>query len=221
MLFGSLEAGSANFLTVGGKVALDRVDREGFAALGSLGYGARFERDRAAPQVALGLKAPLALRHTGLASALAGYQWFHEWGVVALFAGPEVSYEVFAAPSTRRWPAPRFGARLHGEVWANPTDDTLLTATLIAGSARADLWTRLSWGMRLPGLLPAWLARAYLGPEAALYADADPYRKWSVGVHATDFALGDYSLRLSAGFLYEEQVGRPGGYLSLSLWTPL
>jgi hypothetical protein len=225
VLFGSLDAGSANFLTVGGKYAPGGVDHEGFAAVASLGYGARFERDGNAPQVALGLRAPLAVRHTARASALGGYQWFYDWGVVALFAGPELAYEVFAAPSARRWPAPRFGARVQGEVWARPSDDTLVTATVIAGTARADVWARVSWGIRLPEFVPAllnpWLAQAYFGPEAALYADADPYRKWSLGLHATGFAVGDYSLRLSAGALYEEQVRRPGGYVSLAVWTRL
>lgn len=221
VLFGSLDAGSANFLSVGAKVAPDGVDREGWLASGSIGYGARFERDRNAPETAYGLRAPQAVRHTALASALGGYQWFFDWGVVALLAGPELSYEVFAAPSTRRWPAPRVGARIQGELWARPSEETLLTATLIAGSARADVWSRLSWGLRLPALAGTWLADTYLGPEAALYADADPYRKWSLGLHATAFTLADYSFRLSAGWLREEPVGRDGGYLALSVWTRL
>ena len=225
VLFGSLDAGSTAFLTVGAKVAPGGVDRDGWVALGSVGYGARFERDNAAPEIAAGLRAPLAVRHTALASVVGGYQWFFDWGVAAVFAGPELSYEVLAGPSTRRGPGLRWGARVQGELWARPSEDTLVTATLIAGSARTDVWTRLSWGTRLPELGLAWLADAYFGPEAALYADDDPYRKWSLGLHATAFTLADYSVRVSAGGLREEQIGhragRNGGYAALAVWTRL
>ena len=41
---------------------------------------------------------------------------------------------------------PRFGLRLHGEIWARPTEETLLQATLIAGTSLDSIWARIAWG---------------------------------------------------------------------------
>ncbi|WP_244936549.1 cellulose biosynthesis protein BcsS [Methylobacterium currus] len=217
VLFGSLDAGRSTFVSAGAKVAPGRVSRDGVVALGTLGYGVRPERDWWGDKRAqAGIAPPRTLRHTVQAGALAGWQWVRDWGVAALFAGPELAFEVLDSPGTRRLPAPRIGVRVQGELWARPTEATLLTATLIGGTARGSAWSRISWGVRLPAS-----SAAYLGPEAALYADRTGYRKWSLGLHATDFAVARVSVRVSAGWLYEEQVRRPGVYGTLTAWLPL
>ncbi|WP_083468203.1 cellulose biosynthesis protein BcsS [Methylobacterium tarhaniae] len=222
VLFGSLDAGRSTFVSAGAKFAPEGIARDGVAALATLGYGLRAERDWwGDPRATGGAAPPRILRHTVQAGAVAGWQWVRGWGVAALFAGPELAFEVLDSPGTKRLPSPRIGARVQGEVWARPTDATLVTATLIAGTARWSAWGRVSWGVRLPGVIPA-----YLGPEAALYADRTGYRKWSLGLHATDFALPaiispQVSLRVSAGWVYEEQVRRPGVYGTLTAWMPL
>ncbi|KQP42380.1 hypothetical protein ASF49_00510 [Methylobacterium sp. Leaf104] len=202
LLFGSLEASPSVFVTTGAKVALDRLDREGFVALGSLGGQRRREG--------------AVTRDTAIGAVVLGYQWFRDWGVVAAYAGPEGTMEVVSGCGCVHALAPRFGLRLHGEVWARPTDATLLTATLIAGTTRMSAWGRLSWGTRGWGT-GGW--DAYLGPEISLYGDETGYRKWNVGLHATDFALGRFSLRLSAGLQLASDQD-PGPYLGLSVWTP-
>jgi len=208
VLFGSLDAGAATFLTTGAKVGLDRVDREGVAGLASLGAGVRFERGGPAP----GRTAPTVVRTTWIGALTGGYQLFREWGVAALFAGPEVAGEALAGPGGLRTLPARYGLRVHGELWARPSEDTLTTATVILGSARGDAYGRLSWGTRI------W--ETYLGPEAALYGDHTGYRKWSFGVHATDVAIGRFGLRASAGL--QDDTGPSGlaPYLSLAAWTP-
>ncbi|WP_425375082.1 cellulose biosynthesis protein BcsS [Methylobacterium nonmethylotrophicum] len=130
------------------------------------------------------------------------------------------------SPGTKRLPSPQIGVRAQAELWARPTESTLLTTTLIAGTARWSAWGRVSWGIRLPDL-----GEAYLGPEAALYADRTGYRKWSLGLHATDFglppliaappALSEMRFRVSAGWVYEEQIRRPGIYGTVTAWLPL
>ncbi len=202
LLFGSLEASPSVFVTTGAKLALDRLDREGFVALGSLGGQRRREG--------------AVTRGTAAGAVVLGYQWFRDWGVVAAYVGPEGVMEAVSGCGCVRALPLRFGLRLHGEVWARPTDATLFTATLVTGTTRMSAWGRLAWG-RL-----AWGERhggAYVGPEIALYGDETGYRKWNFGLHATDFALGPVSLRLSAGLqLAGDQ--NPGPYLSLSVWTP-
>jgi hypothetical protein len=197
LLFGSLEASPSVFVTTGAKLALDRLDREGFVALGSLGGQRRSEGD--------------VTRGTATGAVVLGYQWFRDWGVVAAYAGPEGAMEVVSGCGCVRAPPLRLGLRLHGEVWAHPTDATLFTATLVTGTARMSAWGRLAWGTRHWG--------AYLGPEIALYGDETGYRKWNLGLHATDFTLGPVSLRLSAGLQLASDQD-PGPYLSLAVWTP-
>lgn len=209
ILFGSLDAGPSTFFNSGAKVALDDVNREGFVALVSAGGGVRRER---AP-VAQGFTVPTLVRTTLLGSALAGYQFFAEWGVVSLFAGPEASIEALAGNGEFRTLPARFGLRAQGELWARPSENTLTTATLVLGSARWDLYARVSAGYRLWG--------AYLGPEATTYGDRTGYRKLSLGLHATDFAFGAVSFRVSGGALYESQTGRIGPYVAFAAWTPL
>ena len=203
LLFGSLDAGGDTFLTVGAKVGLTSLAQDGFTALASVGGGRRAESGPDGPRT----------RYTVAAAALAGYQWVFDWGAVATFAGPEIAREMLiAGPLFDALPT-RFGLRLHGEVWARPSEATLLQASAVAGSARDSLWARLAWGYRL------W--ETYLGPEAALYTDGTGYAKWSLGLHGTDFALGRYSFRASAGLQSESGRGRACPYLSLSVWSPL
>ena len=210
LLFGSLDAGAATFLSAGAKLAPGRLDRQGFALLASIGTGHRRE---AAP---CGCAHPITLRlsrYTATAAALVGYQWFFDWGVVGAFAGPEGSVEALTDGSQVAGLPARYGLRVQGEIWARPTGETLVQATAILGSAREDAWGRIAWGYRL------W--DTYLGPEASLYLDRLGYRKWSLGVHATDFALGTYSLRVSAGIQGESDAGSVAPHLALAVWTPL
>lgn len=210
VLFGSLDAGAATFLGAGAKVAPDGAGQDGFVLLASVGAGHRRERGVCAC-ARLPVVSSLA-RATVLGAAVAGYQWVHDWGLVALFAGPEGSAEMLSGSAGSLSLPPRWGLRLHGEVWARPTAETLLQATAIIGSARGDAWGRIAWGYRLWG--------TYLGPEASLYADRTAYRKWSLGLHGTDLALGAFRVRASTG-VQLETGRRPGPYLSLAVWAPL
>jgi hypothetical protein len=202
LLFGNLETGPSTFVTAGAKLALDRIDREGFVALASLGAGTRREG--------------AGRRETAIGAAVLGYQWFRDWGVIAAYAGVEGSLEAVTTGGATRFGPGRVGARLHGEVWARPGEATLLTATAILDSSRTAAWGRLSWGWQVEPW-SGW--SAYLGPELALYADGTGYRKWTLGGHATDFAIGRFSLRISTGLQFEPRR-QPGPYVSLAAWTP-
>jgi hypothetical protein len=101
----------------------------------------------------------------------------------------------------------RFGIRGHAELWAHPTPETLATATVIAGSARAHLWSRISGGYAFwPGV--------FLGPEAAFYA-RDDYREWRLGAHVTGLTWGRLNIRFSGGLL-QSNDDRTGAYFGLS-----
>lgn len=207
VLFSSLEAGASTFSTGGAKIAFDRFDRDGPVVLVSGGSGVRLEG---------GGRLPVLVRTTLLGAALGGYQFVQPWGVVTVLAGPELSAEMLTSAGGAMLLPLRSGLRLHGEVWARPTETTLATATVILGSARGDAWARLSWGYALFG--------AYLGPEASAFIDRTGYRKWSFGLHATDYAFGGYRFRLSAGYQFEGRADasmRPSPYVGLAIWNAL
>lgn len=204
VLFGSLDAGHSTFGTLGMKRTLHGpLDRSGPVGMASLGYGgtreqARFETDDGR-----------VIRHALQGSALLGYQWVGDRVVVAALAGPEVEGEQLSDHFTPRVTRPHIGVRLHGEIWAHPTANTLLTGTAIVGTARtAHLWGRASAGYRLWG-------DVFLGPEASVYT-TDTYREWRFGAHVTGFALGGVSLRLSAGWRSEEDTRDHGAYAGIS-----
>lgn len=202
LLFGSLDAAAATFVTAGAKIGLPSLEREGPVALASLGGGRQNERDTDTTY----------RRYTANGAVVLGYQWFFDWGVIAAFTGPEVTAQMLTRSPSGASPSAHLGLRLHGEVWARPTEATLLQATVIAGTAFQSVWARTAWGYRLWG--------AYLGPELSLYTDATGYRKWNLGLHGTDFDLGRYSFRVSVGVQAETGQRTAGPYLALSVWSP-
>jgi hypothetical protein len=172
--------------------------------MASLGYGRTVERAWWQPE------GPRFTRHAVHGSALLGYQWAGDGLVVAALAGPEIEGERLS----HSLPMPRgteahLGVRLHGEIWAHPTASTLLTTTVIAGTARTmHLWGRASAGYAV------WHG-VFLGPEVSVYT-TDTYREWRLGAHVTGLSIGRVSLRLSAGWRSEEDADRDGAYAGIA-----
>jgi Cellulose biosynthesis protein BcsS len=187
-------------LSLGAKRALGGpLDRDGFVVMGGAGIGGapeerRWSFDR------------LSFHPSAKAYALAGYQWMLGPAAVSVLAGPELDTEMEAGASLRS-ARTRFGLRGHAELWAHPTPETLVTGTLIAGSARGHVWSRASAGYALrPGI--------FVGPEASVHAEED-YREWRVGAHVTGLRWGPLNLRLSGGFMQTTDE-RPGAYVGVS-----
>jgi len=203
LLFGSLDGGAGTFASAGAKIAAGSLAEDGLLSLLTVGGGVRGER------IACGCgRNHTLLRETGISSALLGYQWYLPEGVVAAFLGGETVVEK-VGPVTFET---REGLRFQAEAWLRPTELSLVTGTVIAGTARGDGWGRIAWGYRL------W--DAYLGPEGSAYLDATGYRKAAAGVHATDVALADIKLRLSVGLQWETGRHAPSPYLAVSAWAP-
>jgi hypothetical protein len=206
VLFGSIDGGRSTFAALGVKRTLHgTLDQSGPVGMASVGYGRTVERawwDSQDTQVT---------RHAAHASALLGYQWVRDGLVVAALAGPEVDGERLSDHPTARDKETHVGARLHGEIWAHPTATTLVTTTVIVGTARtAHLWGRASAGY-------AFWNRVFLGPEVSIYA-TDTYREWRVGAHLTGLTLGRFNLRLSGGWRGEEESGDRGAYVGPSAY---
>jgi hypothetical protein len=204
VLFGSLDGGDSTFGTVGVKRTFSgSLDRSGPVGMASVGYGRTVERAWWEPTETH------LIRHAVLASAVVGYQWVRDGLVVAALAGPEVEGERLSRDAVPSMGEAHLGARLHGEIWANPTQNTLLTTTVIGGTARTPhLWARASAGY-------AFWNRVFVGPEVSVYA-TDTYRELRLGAHITGLTVGGVSLRVSAGWRGEEETRHQGAYVGLS-----
>jgi hypothetical protein len=120
--FGSVDAGSSGFATIGAKRTLvGTLDESGPVALASFGAGGSPE------QMGLPRLGEAAFRPAVQGSALIGYQWALGRTFLSLFAGPEVDHDRFSSASGLTREATRIGGRVHGEIWMHPTDDTLVT----------------------------------------------------------------------------------------------
>lgn len=203
VLFGSMEGGAQSFATSGVKLGLPE---DGPALLVSFGGGRQVEASRTVTG------APVErLRTVAIASAVFGYQWFRDWGAVGLFAGPEGTLTLVSDGAAGLQRQVETGMRLHGQAWIRPTDETLVEATLVAGTTKLGAWARLAGGIRF--------GEGYVGPEATAYADASDYRKWTFGLHATDYTLLSTHLRLSVGGRMASDARRIGPYVAWASWV--
>jgi Cellulose biosynthesis protein BcsS len=197
--FGSLDGGRSAFMNAGVKRAFEgSLDRDGFIAMSAAGAGGAPERD----PVGFGS----IFRPTAQAYAMLGYQWMLGPVTVSALAGPELDAET-DSPNAWRSARTRFGLRGHAELWAHPTPQTLATATLIAGSARGHVWSRISGGY-------AFWRGVFIGPEASFYA-SDDYREWRLGAHVTGLKWGRFNFRLSGGF-FQANDDHNGAYFGLT-----
>lgn len=202
VMFGSLDGGRSGFVSAGVKRTLGgSLDRSGFVFMGGAGFGGEPER---------GMRFDAgSFRSTAQAHAFLGYQWMLGPVTLSAFAGPELDVEADAG-NTFRSARTRFGFRGQAELWAHPTPQTLATATLIAGSARGHIWSRVSGGYAFrPGV--------FLGPEASFFA-RDDYTEWRFGAHVTGLKWGAFNFRLSGG-LSRANDDRTGAYVGLSTFV--
>lgn len=187
VFFAGFDSGYSRYGHAGFKHALGgSLDRPGFVAMAIAGAGGA-RRDEG--------------RHAQ-ASVLAGYQWSLPGWHVALLAGPELERD-------GRLQA---GLRLHGEVWARPIENGLLTITAIAGSAQPQAWIQVAAGYRV------W-DDVHLGPEAS-YKHEEDWRERRLGLHVTGLNLHGVRLRLSGGRTFVAS-GRDGFYGGLSAYVRL
>ena len=209
LIFGSLEVGRSVFASGGFKQSLTgSPDRTGFVAVESGGAGITRERVR------LGEESFPATRLTTHSNLLGGHQWSLPGLFVTALAGFETQHEQLTVDGrVLRFSKPRYGVRAEGEIWSNPTDATLLTASTVLSSARGSLWARGSAGVKLGPSI-------FVGPEVATYV-TDTYREWRVGAHLTGLRAGILQGRLSAGWATSDDR-RPGSpYMGATAWFRL
>lgn len=205
VLFGSLDAGRSVFVNAGAKQTVTGpLDRTGFVTMEAWGYGLTQERYRGAADLP-------ATRFTQQVGILTGFQWALNGLYAAAYLGPEVQHEQLTIDGqVFRFSKPRYGVRGQVEIWANPTADTLLTATLVAGTARFSLWGRGSAGIRVA-------SSTFVGPEVTAYV-TPTYSEIRVGAHVTGASVGLVQLRLSGGWMIDDAHRAGSPYGGLTLW---
>ena len=207
VLFSGVEIGRSAHAGSGFKWRIDGpIDTPGTFVFGSFGSGTGRERDE------MGRLEDNRARLTSFGTFGLGQSWFVGPTVFSIALGPEVDHEqVVRGRAKFDSDALRFGVRLIGEIWSHPSPDTLLTFTIVAGSARGHLWSRLAGGYRVH-------ERVFVGPEVTFYRD-QTFEEIRLGLHATGFALAGYTLRLSGGWRFETSNRHNGPYVALSGWV--
>ena len=99
------------------------------------------------------------------------------------FFGPELRRNKLwpddAGTSLRGW---NFGLRMAGELWYEPTRDTLVVGDASLSSIATSHAARLAYGWRVAEEL--FTDGVYVGPEAQ-YFGSDAYRQYRAGLHIT------------------------------------
>ncbi|HEY8567223.1 MAG TPA: cellulose biosynthesis protein BcsS [Beijerinckiaceae bacterium] len=191
VLFSGIEIGRSAHAGSGFKWRIDGpIDTPGTFIFGSFGSGTGRERDEA------GRLDHDRARLTSFGSFGLGHSWFVGPTVFSIALGPEVDHEQVVRGNAKfDRDALQFGVRIVGEIWSHPSPDTLLTFTIVAGSARGHVWARLAGGYRVH-------ERVFVGPELAVYRD-QTFEEIRLGLHATGLELVGYTLRLSGGWRFE------------------
>jgi hypothetical protein len=212
ILFGSVEMGRSTHVGSGFKRPLGSgPDRNGFLLMGSAGTGILRDREMRRGNLA-------RVNHVSNQASLAiGHQWAFGpglWpGVWAVFLGVETDFRQPLVDAAALEPSrPLIGARLHGEVWLNPSDLTVASAVVIAGSARRHLWARAAWGYRIWNHL-------HLGPEAVVSLEPDD-REVRLGLHAGGLRFGRFHFGVSGGLLLADRSDA-GAYFALVTHFPM
>ncbi|MGL5736685.1 MAG: cellulose biosynthesis protein BcsS, partial [Beijerinckiaceae bacterium] len=202
VIFSSFEADDfSRYGGAGFKWRPSFVDKEtGFAVIAAAGHAQwRDQRINAA-----GLEETVP---TTRGSLLIGRDFRIGTGILGLYGGIEYIRETAFDPFSdllRR--SSRAGARVQIDWWQRPSERSLFTLNVSAGTAKREVWARAAYGYDLFGF-------GFIGPELAVSAS----RKdtiWRGGLHISEIPLRGLKLRIAAGAAH--QRGRTGAYLSIA-----
>jgi hypothetical protein len=126
-----------------------------------------------------------------------------------IFFGPELA-------AHRLWPddpgnslrGRSFGLRFAGEVWDEPTVDSMIAADASLSSIGVNFSARFAVGWRV-------LGEFYLGPETQVYG-GDGYRQYRLGAHITSMKTGDVEWSAACGWSIDTDA-QSGPYVRLGL----
>lgn len=191
VLFGSLESGDGKMhASAGFKQALGQSDLDtgGFRMMAKLGGSQE-----------PGLRRPKrGTLWKAEAQVLFGYEWRIGDVFLALYAGSDAEAEYYRDAMLIAYRV-RLAPRVHADLWATPTERTMVQASAYVSALDFRAWGRLTGGWAVAPSL-------YLGPEIEAYRQTD-YAKLRLGAHLTGVEALGGRWRLSVG--WEKARGRP------------
>lgn len=140
-------------------------------------------------------------------SVLIGYEWAEPDIHIAAYLG--FNYQNIKLDPVDPSNATRghgYGLRVVGELYANPSDNTMVSAYGSYSTHASAYYTRFKAGYAL-------FDRTFIGPEFSLLGD-NFYKQWRLGAHISGLTFGRFKFGLSGGYLRDSRAG-PGGYVLL------
>jgi hypothetical protein len=159
-------------------------------------YAGGFYRYRAGTTAVLGA-------HDGLA-VLPGFRVSHGRFFATVYGGPDLQYHrTFPADPGNRLNGSHAGLRIGADLWWEPSEGWMLSASLSASTVGDSYGVRLAAGRKLSD-------RFWIGPEVEATGDS-VYRQWRVGAHITSLRLWFGEWTASAGYTRDSDA-RDGVY---------
>ena len=193
--------GGSTVSAVGSIAPFSKIDQSGFR-VGLEGVAGTYSTQSSA---AAG-EATLGREEAG--AVVAGWAWSGEAFTAKALAGLEVREDSLNGSDAAAAPGTRAGARVEGEIYANPTRSTMVFVQGSYSTVRRAYYTHVKWGFEVA-------QNVFVGPEA-LYLGDEFYRQWRVGAHVSGVQLGALQAGISAG-LVEDQSRGAGAYGALDL----
>jgi hypothetical protein len=202
LLFSGAELSRTGSFLFGGFVwSPDGIRTEGFAVKTLAGAGVY--RYRSGMEEITG-------RHL-LLSVLPGWRFKQERFEANLFAGLDLqTHSLHPYDPGNRLAGDHAGIRIAGDVWWEPSPETMANGWASWSSVGASYAARGAFGWRL-------FDPFYLGPEAQALGGGS-YRELRFGLHATAWRTGPFEWSAGLGYAHN-QSGGAGAYMRLGLLT--
>ncbi len=191
----------STFANMAGTFALTGAARESGARLRVEGRGGTYHYNLLSGQKISGQQED--------GSIMLGYEYLWARGSLIGYVGANVQNNTLSPNDpTNPVQGTGWGFKIAGELYANPTDYTMVAASANYSTHHEFYYARMRMGY-------AVLDRVFVGPEIALLGD-DFYRQWRVGAFVSGGRVGPFDFGLSGGYV-QDAVQGSGGYGTLDL----
>jgi Cellulose biosynthesis protein BcsS len=141
--------------------------------------------------------------------ALVGYEWIWRNAALAGYIGLNVrDNQLSAYDPDNSVVGTAAGLKMVAEAYANPTDNTMVSAYGSYSTAHHAYYGRVKAGFALFG-------QTFVGPEVTFLGD-DFFNQWRAGLHLTGLQVGMLKLGVAAGYV-QDRVQKSGFYTSLDV----
>ena len=145
--------------------------------------------------------------------ALAGYGFEGDNYSINLLAGVSaVNHTLSEVDPENKVQGTRFGAKVRGDAWINPTPQTLTYGEAEYSTAFNTYFSKLKLGYDVTSG-----KQIFVGPEVAALGD-ERFNQWRVGGHVTQMKWGRVQFDVSAGYAHDSVVGA-GAYGTVEVST--